>query len=106
MRRGRWGGVVGDGGGKEDRTNLDTIHWLGNRGAAKKIRTRGALRYSIPILRARRDVLRMSFMRLYRSTLKLSVGPAESFTIRKEGAIGVKVKASKWVTSNVGARVR
>lgn len=58
-------------------------------------RTRGGLRYSIPMLRALFDMFSTSFTRLYLSTLKLSVGPAVNLTIRNDGAIGVRVNASK-----------
>ena len=57
-------------------------------------RTNGGLRYSKPILLLFFDRLRISFTRLYRSTRKLRVGPADSRMILSEGAIGVKVKAS------------
>jgi hypothetical protein len=88
MRRGRCGGVVGEGGGKEANTN------------------KGGLRYSMPMLRARFDIFNTSFTRLYLSTLKLSVGPADSLTILSEGAIGVNVNASKCVTCSAGAIVK
>lgn len=58
------------------------------------------------MLRGLLDVFKISFIRLYLSTRKLSVGPAVSLTIRNEGAIGVKVKASKCVTCSAGAIVR
>lgn len=64
----------------------------------RKKHTKGGLRYSIPTLRALRDVLRISLIRLYLSILKLSVGPSDKRTIRREGAMGVRVNASKWVT--------
>jgi hypothetical protein len=67
--------------------------------------TRGGLRYSIPILRALLDAFSTSLTRLYLSTRKLSVGPADKRTIRKEGDIGVSVNASKCVTCNAGASV-
>jgi hypothetical protein len=60
----------------------------------------------MPMLRARREVFRMSFMRLYRSTLKLRVGPDERRIMRRDGAIGVSVNASKCVTCSAGASVR
>ena len=69
-------------------------------------RTRGGVRYSIPILRALREVFAMSFIRLYLSTRKLRVGPADRRMIRNDGAIGVIVNASKCVTCNVGAIVK
>lgn len=69
-------------------------------------RTKGGLRYSMPMLRALREVLRMSFMRLYLSTLKLRVGPDERRIMRRDGAIGVRVNASRCVTWSAGARVR
>jgi hypothetical protein len=72
----------------------------------KRKHTKGGLRYSIPTLRALRDVLRISLIRLYLSILKLSVGPSDKRTIRREGAMGVRVKASKWVTCSAGARTR
>lgn len=77
MRRGICGGVVGDAGGNDASTS------------------RGGLRYSMPILLARREVLRMSFIRLYRSILKLRVGPADKRMIRTDGATGVKVNARR-----------
>ena len=58
------------------------------------------------ILRALRDEWMMSFTRLYRSILKLSVGPAERRTIRIDGATSVSVNASRWVTPSAGAMVR
>lgn len=51
------------------------------------------------------DVLPTSFIKLYFSSLKLSVGPADKRTIRNEGATSVSVKASRCVTPNVGAIV-
>lgn len=70
-------------------------------------RTRGGLRYStVLMLRALREELMISFTRLYRSTLKLSVGPADSRTMRIEGATSVTVNASRWVTPSAGAIVR
>ena len=57
--------------------------------------TSGGLRYSIPMLRECLVVFSTSFIKLYRSTLKLRVGPADNLTIRSEGAIGVMVNASK-----------
>jgi hypothetical protein len=60
----------------------------------------------MPMLRALREVFKMSFMRLYLSTLKLSVGPDESRIMRRDGAMGVRVNASKWVTCSAGASVR
>jgi hypothetical protein len=69
-------------------------------------RTKGGLKYSIPILRALLDVFNTSFTRLYLSTLKLSVGPADSLIILNEGAIGVSVNASKCVTCKAGAIVK
>ena len=48
----------------------------------------------------------MSLARLYRSIRNVKVGPAESLTMRSEGATGVRVNASKWVTCNAGARVK
>ncbi len=69
--------------------------------------TRGGLRYStVLMLRARRDELTRSFMRLYRSTRKLSVGPAERRTMRIDGATSVSVNASRCVTPRAGAIVR
>lgn len=47
-----------------------------------------------------------SLVKLYRSILKLNVGPAERRMIRNEGANGVNVKASKCVTPSEGARTR
>lgn len=88
IRSGIWGGVVGEGVGKEAKTN------------------KGGLKYSMPILRALLDMFRISFTRLYLSTLKLSVGPAANLIILNEGAIGVSVKASRCVTCSAGAIVR
>lgn len=67
-------------------------------------RTRGGLRYStVPTLFALRDVLVMSLSRLYRSILKLNVGPLGARTMRNEGAMSVRVNASRWVTPRDGA---
>jgi hypothetical protein len=79
---------------------------MDDRQVAMKKCTRGGLKYSIPMLRDFREVLRISFMRLYFSTLKLRVGPADKRTIRSDGASGVRVNASRWVTCKAGARVR
>lgn len=69
--------------------------------------TSGGVRYStLLILRALLELLRTSFTRLYRSILKLSVGPADSRTIRNEGATSVRVNASKCVTPSAGAMVK
>jgi hypothetical protein len=69
-------------------------------------RTRGGLKYStVPILFALREALATSFERLYRSIRKLSVGPAESLKILKDGATSLRVNASKCVTPNAGAMV-
>ena len=68
--------------------------------------TNGGLRYSIPTLRALREVVMRSFIKLYRSTLKLSVGPSDNFTIRNEGAKGVNVKARRWDTESAVPMVR
>lgn len=69
--------------------------------------TSGGVRYStLPILRALLELLRTSFTRLYRSILKLSVGPADRRTMRNEGAMSVRVNASKWVTPSAGAMVK
>lgn len=68
--------------------------------------TNGAVRYSIPMLREDREVFKMSFIKLYRSTRKLRVGPAGSRTMRSEGATSVTVRASKCVTPSAGAIVR
>jgi hypothetical protein len=68
--------------------------------------TSGAVRYSIPMLREDREVFMMSFIKLYRSTRKLRVGPAGSRTMRSDGARSVRVRASKCVTFSVGAIVR
>jgi hypothetical protein len=68
--------------------------------------TNGAVRYSIPMLREDREVFKMSFIKLYRSTRKLSVGPAGSRIMRSEGATSVTVRASKCVTPSVGAIVK
>ena len=70
-------------------------------------RTKGGLRYStVLMLRALREELMMSFTRLYLSTLKLSVGPADSLTMRIDGATSVSVNASRCVTPSAGAMVR
>lgn len=58
------------------------------------VRTKGGVRYSKPILLAFRVVEMTSFIKLYLSILKLSVGPSDNLTIRKDGATDVKVKAS------------
>lgn len=65
--------------------------------------TSGGLRYSNPMLRALFLVFKMSLIKLYRSILKLSVGPADNLTMRREGAIDVSVKARRWVTCKAGA---
>lgn len=49
----------------------------------------------MPTLGAFFDVFMTSFIKLYRSIRKLRVGPLDRRTIRKDGAIGVNVKASK-----------
>ena len=59
----------------------------------------------MPILFALRDVLVMSFSKLYLSTLKLSVGPAGRRAMRNEGATSVSVKARRCVTPSAGAMV-
>lgn len=70
-------------------------------------RTKGGLRYStVLMLRALREDLIMSFTRLYLSTLKLSVGPAESLTMRIDGATSVSVNARRCVTPRAGAMVK
>lgn len=56
--------------------------------------TKGGVRYSKPMLLALRDEATTSLIRLYLSIRKLNVGPSDSFTIRKDGATGVNVKAS------------
>ena len=58
------------------------------------------------MLRALFELLRTSFTKLYRSILKLSVGPADRRTMRKEGAMSVRVNASKCVTPKAGAMVK
>jgi len=58
------------------------------------------------MLRGRRDAFRISFIKLYLSTLKLNVGPAGNRTSLREGAMGVRVKARRWVTLRAGAIVR
>jgi hypothetical protein len=68
--------------------------------------TSGGLRYSIPTLRALREILRTSLIKLYLSIRKLSVGPSDSFTILSDGARDVKVKARIWETCRAGPRVR
>ena len=57
------------------------------------------------MLFALRDVRVISFNRLYRSILKLNVGPAERRTIRNEGATSVSVNARTCVTPSAGAMV-
>ena len=58
--------------------------------------TNGGLKYStVPTLFALFDVRVMSLSRLYRSILKLRVGPADKRTIRSDGAMSVRVKARK-----------
>ena len=68
-------------------------------------RTNGGDKYSTPMLRARRFVFKRSFIKLYRSTRKHSVGPAERRMRRRVGAIGARVNASRCVTCNEGASV-
>ena len=68
--------------------------------------TKGGDRYSRPILLALRVVERTSFVKLYLSMRKLSVGPSESLTIRSDGAKGVKVNASKCDTPSAGPIVK
>ena len=58
------------------------------------------------MLRALRDELMRSLDKLYRSTLKLSVGPAESLTMRIDGATSVSVNARRCVTPRAGAMVK
>jgi hypothetical protein len=53
-----------------------------------------------------RDDAMMSFIRLYRSMRKLSVGPLDRRTMRIYGAISVNVNARTWVTCNAGAIVK
>jgi hypothetical protein len=53
-----------------------------------------------------REDAMMSLMRLYRSTRKLSVGPLDKRTMRKEGAISVNVNARRCVTPSAGAMVK
>ena len=60
----------------------------------------------MPMLLACFEVLRMSLTRLYLSTLKLSVGPAESLTMRIDGATSVSVNARRCVTPSAGAMVK
>jgi hypothetical protein len=60
----------------------------------------------MPMLRACRLALSKSLVRLYLSILKLRVGPADSRTMRNEGAMGVSVSAIICVTPNVGAITR
>jgi len=70
MRRGRCGGVVGDGGGKDAKTSFYMIIIMTIRKrpcevpVAKKLLTRGGLRYSIPMLLALRVVFKTSFAKL------------------------------------------
>jgi hypothetical protein len=71
-----------------------------------KVFTSGGLRYSIPTLRALREVLRTSFIKLYLSIRKLSVGPSDSFTILSDGATEVSVKARIWEICRAGPSVR
>jgi len=72
----------------------------------KILLTSGGLRYSIPTLRALREILRTSLIKLYLSIRKLSVGPSDSFTILNDGARDVKVKARIWETCRAGPSVR
>jgi hypothetical protein len=74
--------------------------------SSKRVHTRGGFRYSIPTVRAFREACNTSFIRLYRSTRKLRVGPEDSRIIRNEGATGVNVNANKWVTCSAGASTR
>ena len=57
------------------------------------VATKGGVRYSRPMLLALRAFEMTSFITLYLSIRKLSVGPSDNLTIRKDGAMGVKVKA-------------
>jgi hypothetical protein len=69
--------------------------------------TSGALIDSIGLrCFAWREDAMISFMRLYRSMRKLSVGPFDRRTIRIDGAISVNVKARRCVTCNAGAIVK
>ncbi len=58
------------------------------------------------MLRALLDELMISLTKLYLSSLKLSVGPADRRTIRIEDATSVRVNARRWVTPSAGAIVR
>ncbi len=70
------------------------------------VHTKGGLKYStVPNFFARRLAFCTSFNKLYRSTLKLNVGPALSLTIRNDGARSVSVNARRWVTPRAGAIV-
>lgn len=65
MRSGIWGGVVGDAGGNEARTSYQLNVFVKALWVIINCKlTRGGLRYSIPMLLARRDVFSMSFIRL------------------------------------------
>lgn len=121
--RGRCGGVVGDGGGKEARTSclsrikdISTIFLIESNkkngtlfqgGRKKEKRTKGGLRYStiLTLLLLLMEFC-TSFTRLYLSILKLSVGPFDSLTILSDGATSVSVNASRCVTWSAGAIVK
>lgn len=72
----------------------------------REILTNGGERYSMPTLFARRALFIKSLAKLYRSILKLSVGPFVSLITLNDGATGVRVKASKCVTPMAGARTK
>lgn len=57
----------------------------------------------MPILRAFLDVFNTSFIRLYLSTRKLSVGPFDRRINLIDGATSVNVNAKICVTCNAGA---
>jgi hypothetical protein len=94
MIKERCRGVFGEGGGKEANTSYNVMSYCLN-GRRKKCgeRTKGGVRYSRPILLALRVFEITSFIKLYLSIRKLRVGPSDNLTIRREGAMDVKVKA-------------
>jgi hypothetical protein len=91
---------------KDELNEINELAQAIRRGCISQVLTKGGDKYSIPTLFARRLAFSRSFVKLYLSIRKLSVGPFDSFTILRDGAMGVIVNASKWVTPNVGARTR